>query len=244
MTIRVEVDGPVATITLDRPEALNALTATMLEELGSAIERVGTTATAIVLRGAGRAFSAGVDLKALAGRPIPNGAVGDLLDVPARRAIAAMQQADAIVVAAVHGPCFTGALELALGADILLATEDARFGDTHAKFGLRPSWGMSQRLPRAIGASRARWLSLTSRTFTGADAASWGLAAEAVPADGFDAAIEQLTATLCANSRESLIAHKRLAQAAARLPLEEGLRFEAGTAFAIGDTEDRVKGFR
>jgi enoyl-CoA hydratase len=244
VSIRVAEDGPIATITLDRPEALNALTVEMLDELGTSIERLGRSATAIVVRGAGRAFSAGVDLKALAGRPIPNGAVGDLLDVPARRAIRAMEQADAIVVAAVHGPCFTGALELALGADIVLATEDAKFGDTHAKFGLRPSWGMSQRLPRAVGAQRAKLLSLTSRTFTGAEAAAWGLAAEAVPADAFDAAIERLTETLTANSRESLIAHKRLAQAAARLPLEEGLRFEAETPFAIGDTEDRVKAFR
>src|SRR6188472_1782909 len=117
MSIVVATEGPVARITLDRPDALNALTAGMLDELADAVERLGTdpAISVIVLRGAGRAFSAGVDLKALGGRPIPNGAVGDVLDIPARRAIAAMGAADAIVVAAVHGFCFTGALELALG---------------------------------------------------------------------------------------------------------------------------------
>src|SRR6185503_20993386 len=102
MSILVETDAPVARISFDRPDALNALTAEMLDDLADALERLGTdpAISVIVLRGAGRAFSAGVDLKALGGRPIPNGAVGDVLDVPARRAITAMAAADAIVVAA------------------------------------------------------------------------------------------------------------------------------------------------
>ncbi len=85
MSILVTTDGPVARITLDRPDALNALTAEMLDDLADALERLGTepAISVIVVRGAGRAFSAGVDLKALGGRPIPNGAVGDVLDVPA-----------------------------------------------------------------------------------------------------------------------------------------------------------------
>src|SRR5262245_57438141 len=135
MSLLVTTDGSVARITLDRPDALNALTAEMLDALADALERLGTDPeiSVIVLRGAGRAFSAGVDLKALGGRPIPNGAVGDVLDVPARRAIAAMAAADAIVVAVVHGFCFTGALELALGCDICITTTDAKLGDTHTK---------------------------------------------------------------------------------------------------------------
>jgi enoyl-CoA hydratase/carnithine racemase len=240
------VEGPIATLVLDRPEALNALTAEMLDELGTSLERLGSDAAirVIVLRGAGRAFSAGVDLKALAGRSLAGGAVGDVLDVPARRAIAAMGAADAIVVAAVHGFCFTGALELVLGCDICIASEAAVFADTHAVFGLRPSWGMSQRLPRAVGAGRARLLSYTGRRFTGTEAAAWGLAAEVVPTDRFEEALDTLASNLAANSRDSLIAHKRLAAAASRLPLDEGLRFEADASFEIADTEDRVANFR
>jgi enoyl-CoA hydratase/carnithine racemase len=246
MSILVATDAPVARITLDRPDALNALTAEMLDDLADALERLGTdpAISVIVLRGAGRAFSAGVDLKALGGRPIPNGAVGDVLDIPARRAIAAMGAADAIVVAAVHGFCFTGALELALGCDVCITTTDAKFGDTHTKFGLRPSWGMSQRLPRAVGLPRARWLTSTARTFSGAEAAAWGLAAEAVPPEQLDAAIDGLVAAISANSRDALVAGKRLYAAAAELPLSEGLRVEAETGFPIADTEERVASFR
>lgn len=246
MSILVETDAPVARITFDRPDALNALTAEMLEDLADALERLGAdpAISVIVLRGAGRAFSAGVDLKALGGRAIPDGAVGDLLDVPARRAIAAMVAADAIVVAAVHGFCFTGALELALGCDVCIATIDAKFGDTHTKFGLRPSWGMSQRLPRAVGLPRARWLTYTARTFTGAEAAAWGLVADAVPAEQFEAAIDALVDAISANSRDALVAGKRLYASAAELPLTDGLRFEAATGFPIADTEARVASFR
>jgi enoyl-CoA hydratase/carnithine racemase len=246
MSILVSNDAPVARITFDRPGALNALTAEMLGDLADALERLGAdpAITVIVLRGAGRAFSAGVDLKALGGRPIPNGAVGDVLDVPARRAIAAMTAADAIVVAAVHGFCFTGALELVLGCDVCIATTDAQFGDTHTKFGLRPSWGMSQRLPRAVGAARARWLTYTAHTFSGAEAAAWGLAADAVPPEQFETAIDALVASIVANSRDALVAGKRLYATAAELPLSEGLRFEAETGFAIADTEERVASFR
>ena len=246
MSIDVTTDGPVACITLDRPDALNALTAEMLDDLADALERLGAdpAISVIVLRGAGRAFSAGVDLKALGGRPIPNGAVGDVLDIPARRAIAAMVAADAIVIAAVHGFCFTGALELALGCDVCITTTDAKFGDTHTKFGLRPSWGMSQRLPRAVGLSRARWLTYTARTFTGAEAAAWGLAADAMPPEQLADAVDRLVAAISANSRDALVAGKRLYGSAAELPLSDGLRVEAETSFPIADTEDRVASFR
>jgi enoyl-CoA hydratase len=103
---------------------------------------------------------------------------------------------------------------------------------------------MSQRLPRAIGNQRARLLSYTSRAFTGVEAAQWGLAAEAVPDDRFDDALAQLTTALAANSREALIAHKRLNAAATQLPLDEGLRFEAESRFDIADTEERIASFR
>jgi enoyl-CoA hydratase len=246
MSILVATEGSVARITLDRPDALNALTAGMLDDLADALERLGAdpAIAVIVLQGAGRAFSAGVDLKALGGRPIPNGAVGDVLDVPARRAIAAMGAADAIVVAVVHGFCFTGALELALGCDVCITTTDAKFGDTHTKFGLRPSWGMSQRLPRAVGLPRARWLTYTARTFSGAEAAAWGLAADAVAPEQLDDAVDRLVAAISANSRDALVAGKRLYASAAELPLPDGLRAEAETGFPIADTEERVASFR
>jgi len=155
-SIRVDLDPPVATITLDRPQALNAITPQMLAELAEALEHAGhqPAVVVVVLTGAGRAFSAGVDLKALGDRRLDDGKVGDLLDVPARRVIDLIGSLNAVVIAKVNGHCFTGALELALACDIVIAAEEAVLGDTHAKWGLRPTWGMSQRLPWLVGAAR------------------------------------------------------------------------------------------
>ena len=244
--VTVEVDGARATVTLSRPQVLNALTPELLEQLGDALERLAgqPEVVVVVLTGAGRAFSAGVDLKALGGRRLHDGAVGDLLDVPGRRVIDLIHALPAVVVARVAGACFTGALELALACDVVVVAEDAKLGDTHAKFGLRPTWGMSQRLPALVGPARARWLSCTASTFSGAQAAQWGLAAVAVPRDGLDAAVDDLVRTVTANSAGSLRAYKDLYRAAERLPLPDGLAYEAVTAYPIADTEERIAGFR
>lgn len=240
------VDGGVATITFDRPEALNALTPEMLTRFGDRLGEAAADATVgvVVVTGVGRAFSAGVDLKALAGRPIVDGAVGDVLDLPARRAIELLTTMAKVVVAKVNGFCFTGALELALACDIVLVAEEAKLADTHAKFGLRPTWGMSQRLIRLVGPARARELSYTARTFTGADAAAWGLAARAVPLAELDTAVTELCAALLANSPGSLAAYKELYRVALDDGLAAGLAHEAATQYPIPDTADRVADFR
>ena len=245
-TVRLELDGSRATVTLRRPEALNAITPRMLDELGDAFDRLAADdrVVVVVLTGEGRAFSAGVDLKSLGDRTLTGGKVGDVLDLPARRLIDAIAQLPAVVVAKVNGACFTGALELALACDVVVVADDAKLGDTHAKFGLRPTWGMSQRLPWLVGPARARWLSYTARTFTGAEAAAWGLAAQAVPREELDSAVEDLVRAVTANSADSLRAYKDLFRAAARASLPEGLEYEAATDYAIGDTEERIRGFR
>ena len=243
--IDIDLAPPVATVTLNRPEALNAFTPTMLDALADALRRCGDDpdVSAIVVRGAGRAFSAGVDLSALRDLSLTGGAVGDVFDVPAHRVINAIAEVPAIVIAAVHGYCFTGALELALACDLLIVADNAVFVDTHAKFGLRPSWGMSQRLPRAVGPARAALLSYTARRFTGSEAAAWGLAAEVAPANELDEATRELAADVAANSADALVALKALYAAAARLGLDDGLRFEAAARFDISDTQERIAGF-
>ena len=168
--VLVTRDDAVVTITLHRPETLNAITPTMLGRLGDELDTVAADdgVRVVVLTGAGRAFSAGVDLKALGDRELVDGKVGDILDLPARRVTDLLSTMSAITVAKVNGFCFTGALELALACDLVVAADEAKFGDTHAKFGLRPTWGMSQRLPELVGLATARELSYTARTFTGA----------------------------------------------------------------------------
>jgi len=245
-TILSHTEGAVATVTISRPDALNALTPSMLVALGDALLAASSDpeVRVVVLTGEGRAFSSGVDLKSLEGRSLEGGSVGDVLDLPARRAIELVVRMPQIVVAKVNGFCFTGALELALACDLIVAADEARFGDTHAKFGLRPTWGMSQRLIRLVGVARARELSYTARTFTGADAARWGLAARSVPLAELDGAVDELLATLLANSSGSLAAYKDLYRAALDRNLAAGLAYEADAVYPITDTEARVADFR
>ncbi len=245
-TILVETQADAATITLNRPDALNAITPTMLDELHDAVLAVGAdpATRVIVLTGAGSAFSSGVDLKALQGMSLEGGSVGDVLDLPARRLIDAIAIAPQVVVAKVNGFCFTGALELALACDLIVVAEEAKLADTHAKFGLRPTWGLSQRLPRAVGIRRARHLSYTARTFTGREAADWGLATFAVPATDLDRATDELVATIVANSSGSIAAYKDLYRVAQDETLDAGLVTEAQRTFPIDDTEERLAEFR
>ncbi|MET0146434.1 MAG: enoyl-CoA hydratase/isomerase family protein [Ilumatobacteraceae bacterium] len=244
-TIEVRRDVDLAEIALDRPEALNAITPQMLGELNDAVAALGADPpTVVVVTGRGRAFSAGVDLKALGDASLEGGSVGDLLDGPARALTAALGQLGAVVIAKVNGFCFTGALELALACDLVVVADDAKFGDTHAKWGLRPTWGMSQRLPRAVGLARARELSYTAATFTGAQAAEWGLACRSVPRAELDAVVDALAAEIIANSRGSLLAYKDLYRVAAAASLDEGLAYEATTSYEIADTEGRIAAFR
>jgi len=145
-------------LTLNRPDKLNALTVGVFEELRGHITdlRDDGSVGCVVLRGAGRCFSAGHDLADIAaGEHVPSpGWHSETLRM--------LERLSAPVVAAVHGHCYTGALEVALAADFIVAADDARFGDTHAKFALTPIWGMSQRLPRRVGAATAKRLMFTA----------------------------------------------------------------------------------
>jgi enoyl-CoA hydratase len=244
--VLLSIEGAVATITLNRPEALNAITVEMLDGLGSTLASLhGRPEIAVVvITGAGRAFSAGVDLKALAGRSLDGGAVGDLLDIPGRRVIELIEMLDAIVIAKVNGFCFTGALELALACDLIVTADEAVLGDTHAKWGIRPSWGMSQRLPALVGPAKARLLSYSAATFTGALAQEYGIAALSGPRSELDATVAGLARDIAANSHGALMAYKDLYRAAQRLTVPEGLAYEAATTYPIDDTEERIAEFR
>lgn len=238
-------DG-VTTLTLHRPDALNAITPEMLEALDVAIRRADENpdVRVVVLTGTGRAFSAGVDLKALGDRRLTDGVVGDILDAPARNVTSRLSSMSTVSIAKVNGHCFTGALELALACDLMVTADEAKLGDTHAKFGLRPTWGMSQRLPRAVGRAKARELSMTARVFTGAEAAEMGMACRSVPATELDEVVADLASAIVANSAGSLAAYKDLYAASERLGLDDGLAYEAAISYTISDTDERLAGFR
>jgi enoyl-CoA hydratase/carnithine racemase len=150
------------------------------------------------------------------------------------------------VIAKVHGFCFTGALEIALHCDLIYTTESTKFGDTHAKFGLRPTWGMSQTLSQAVGVRRAKELSFTARTFMGSAAAAWGLANEAVADQAaLDALVAERTAAIVANSAGSVAAFKDLYDLSQQgMSVAAALDEEVDRSYeAITDTAHRLAGF-
>ncbi len=216
-------DGGIATITLQRPDTLNALSPALFVELRAIVDAVAAapeSVAAVVLRGAGRSFSAGNDLKAIQ--------TGERAPTPTfqKETLAAIEALPQPTIAVVHGHCYTGALELALACDFIVAAESAKFADTHGKWGMTPTWGMSQRLPRRIGAGRAKEMMFTGRVVTGEEAARIGLAVRCVPDAGLDAALAEMTASIAANSWFTSRADKMLVDAGQNLSLVDGLVFE------------------
>lgn len=246
--LKLDVRERVARLSFNRPDALNALSTPLLEEFVATLRACDAREdiSVIILRGEGRAFSAGVDLKELQGQQFVAGRVGGAFDGPAGEAAAAIRHAQRPVIAEVHGFCFTGALEIALHCDFIYTTMDTKFGDTHAKWGLRPTWGMSQNLARAVGVRRARELSFTARTFSGADAAAWGLAIEALPdRDTLAQRVSDRATAIATGSRGAIAAYKQLYRMhEANHPLEDALAAEVAADFPdIKDTNDRLAAF-
>ena len=236
-------DG-VATLTFNRPDALNALTPDLLGETERALDAISVDPSigVVVVTGAGRAFSAGVDLKALQakGLDLTKGNVGDDLNASARRVQHKLENMPQATIAKVNGFCFTGGIELMLACDIVIAAREAKFGDTHAKLGLRPTWGMTQRLPRRVGMMRAKELSFSARTIDGVEAARIGLVLEAVPRDELDGFVAELSAAIAANSSGSIAAYKDLYHVADNSGQDDGLAYETEAKYDIPDVTDRM----
>ena len=164
-----EVKEGVALITLNRPAALNALSLAMTDAILEAFRQVNAddSIMAVVLTGRGKAFCAGVDLKELAGG---NGMMSADNLGPETPIIRAMADCRKPLIGAINGFAVTGGFELALACDFLYAAEEAKFADTHARVGLLPGWGLSQKLPRLVGINRAREISFTGNYFSADDA--------------------------------------------------------------------------
>ncbi len=227
MSELVLIDRPaegVVMVTLNRPEARNALSMALREQTTAAIQAAGAddTVGAIVLTGTGVAFSAGVDLKELGapgGPPKPSSRGAE--DVAA-----AIVGCPIPVIAAVNGLAITGGFELALACDIILASSDARFADTHARVGILPLWGLTQRLPRLIGMSRAKQLSF-SGNFCDADTAErWGLVNQVFAPNRLISEAIALAATIASNDRRAVRNLKRVYDTGALVTMAEGLAIE------------------
>ena len=245
----VNLENNILTITLNRPEALNAYRPEMLIEIREIIMKTedDPNVAVIVIEGAGKAFSAGVDLKVLQGFDPEAGKIGDLFDKPAALAWDAFRKSRCPIIAKVHGACFTGALEMALHCDFIFTTLDTKFGDTHAKFGLRPTWGMSQTLSQAIGVRKAKDMSFSARTVLGDEAVRLGIANEAVEdKDALDALVDKRSGQIASNSQASVSAFKDLYNVAqSGLSMDDALKEEFSREYPdIKDTNDRLAGFK
>jgi enoyl-CoA hydratase len=228
--IKLAKENGIATLRLNRPGALNALSPELLAEFSHAVAGVAEDESikALVVRGEGRAFCAGADLiffQAAFNRPDQlteylrslNGCLFQLEELPVP------------TIAVVHGYALAGGLELMLACDLALAAEDARLGDQHANFGLMPGGGSTQRLPRRIGMQRAMELLTTGRWLSGVEAAAWGLVLRAVPAASLDDELEKLAAPLRGKSRAGLGWIKSVARRGQDLPLRDGIALESET---------------
>lgn len=243
-TIVAETRGRVGWITLDRPEALNALNLALMRELVDAAEGFDADPgiACIVLTGSARAFAAGADIVEMSGRTYVDAILEDPFAVLSR--FAALRTP---VVAAVSGYALGGGCELAMMCDIVLASDTARFGQPEINLGVIPGIGGTQRLSRAIGYYKAADLVLTGRTMTAAEAERAGLVSRVVPADELATVTAEVADAIAAKSLPVLYAAKAALRASQETSLAEGLRFEkqafTGT-FALEDRSEGMAAFR
>ncbi len=225
--ILLERQDRVARVTLNRPDSLNPLSWDTIKELRTAFAEIDADAeiVIVVVSGAGKAFSAGGDLKGYLG----------LYKQPAefRRYLrdffelcAQIERSDKIVIAAVNGACVAGGLELLLCCDLAVAADEARIGDGHLNFGQLPGAGGSQRLPRAVGAFRAKELMFSGRLLSGPEAAAMGLVNRSVPRVRLTDEIDTMIAEYLSKSPAGLAGTKHLVNEGMRGSLEAGLQLE------------------
>ena len=230
----------VALVTIDRQDALNALSFDLLDELAAALEALDADpgCRAIVLTGAGtRAFAAGADIRELAEQTPVRLAAEDRFS--------SWNRIDAIrtpLLAAVRGFALGGGCELAMACDIIVAGEDAEFGQPEIRLGVMPGAGGTQRLTRAIGKARAMELILTGRSLPAREAAAMGLVARVVPAELTVEAGLELAARIAAQAPLAVAAAKEAIKAAAELPLSAGLEFERRAFFLLFGSDDQREG--
>jgi 2-(1,2-epoxy-1,2-dihydrophenyl)acetyl-CoA isomerase len=207
-----KIDGAVCTLTLHRPERLNALSVDLAKHLADDLARIAENdrIRIVVLRGAGRAFSAGGDLKIIRDNPKISHKIYDDISLNLNRIIRTIKVMPQIVVAAVKGPAYGAGFGLALACDLLTATADAKLCPSFMNLALAPNGATTHLLPRILGPKLAMEALLTARIFTGVEAAQWGIVNHAWPAETFEENLELLVKKLLTHSPKTIQRIKKL----------------------------------
>lgn len=226
--VRLQVADGVATITLDRPDAMNAVTTALAVALEQALRAAGDdpAVRVVLVRGAGGNFCAGGDFEEVQRLRAEGPDALHTLFAAFRAACAAIGEIPQPVVAAVEGVAMAGGFELMQACDVVLVRHDARISDNHVNFGMVPGGGGSQRLPRIVGRQRALGLLLSGDRITGVDAVEWGLAYRSYAADSFGADVDAFVARLAGRRTDAVQRIKQLVRDGLATDLEAGLDLE------------------
>ncbi|MBL8360956.1 MAG: enoyl-CoA hydratase [Rubrivivax sp.] len=235
LIVERHADG-YATIVFNRPDKLNTLSIALRRDLAAAVTTLEADPAirVLILTGQGRAFSAGLDLDEWGVAPAAAAWEHD--------AVQAILPFSGPVIGAINGLTITGGLELALACDLLVASTEARFADTHTRVGLLPGWGGSVRLQQRIGPHRAKEMALTARFVSADEALAWGLVNRVVAPERLRAVAEALAREMLAAVPEGLAAYKQLLDDEAALPFGEALALERNRARAanLGVTREQI----
>jgi enoyl-CoA hydratase len=222
--LEIDPQGGITTLTLNRPDKLNALSTALRNAIGTAFAELRDDAETrvVILTGAGRAFSAGIDLKELGGEAAmeDSGAVEfGMID--------AIHAFDRPIIGAINGHAITGGFELALACDVLVASSEAVFADTHARVGIVPGWGLSQKLPRLIGIARAKEISFTGNFVSADQAERWGLVNRVVAPEDLLPTCRRLAEDMLSCDPVSLVRYKQMIDDGYAIGFAEGMALEA-----------------
>jgi enoyl-CoA hydratase len=237
--IIVEIRGRVGVIRLNRPQALNALNATLMAELAAAVDafEANPDIGCVVITGSDRAFAAGADIKEMADKSYMDAFMGNFAATWERVAAARKP-----VIAAVAGFALGGGCELAMQCDMIIAADNAKFGQPEINLGVIPGIGGTQRLVRAVGKAKAMELILTGRMMEAAEAERCGLVARVVPlAELMNEAVKTAD-TIAAKSLPAVMMAKEAVNRAFEVPLAEGIAFERRVFHSLFATEDQKEG--
>jgi len=237
-----EKNEGVATITLNRPEALNAFSKDVVEEVLHALEDVKTdeSVRVVVLTGAGeKAFSAGADIKAMVGMTALKAREMSFMG---ERLCVGLENLEKPVIAAINGYALGGGLEVAMSCDLRIASENAKMGQTEINIGLIPGWGGTQRLTRLVGMTKAKELVFTGRIIDAKTAEQIGIVNMVVPADKFREAVSQFAQDLASKAPVALKVAKALINKGSDIGLESALALEREGFGVVGSSEDLKEG--